>query len=95
MSNHSDLDELNATKHPLNPYDPNPNDDIDCAAASQDGHFYGFEEGASEERAAIVKWLRMRWGEKPEVGIEGYVSIAGRIECNDAADGIERGEHLK
>lgn len=47
------------------------------------------------ERAAIVKWLRERWGEPPEVGIEGYVSISARGECRDCADAIERGEHLK
>ena len=51
MSEPDEVAALLASKHPDNPYTPSCNDDIDCAAAREDGLFQGFEEGAAAERA--------------------------------------------
>lgn len=88
MSNHSEIDELIATKHPLNPNSPDPNGDIDNTSAYQDGSFHGFEDGAYTERAAILKWLEKEMNAKGTTDAAKYVIDGIRV-------GIKFNEHLR
>ena len=49
----------------------------------------GLETAAHEERSAVVAWLRS------DAFIQHWQQELGRLMCDVAADGIERGEHRR
>jgi hypothetical protein len=60
---------------------------LEAAEAQLDRVLAIREEGAAEERAAVVAWLR---------GEAGFCQVPGNMPyCDFYADAIERGEHRR